>query len=356
MMEKKPQMGSLSDQWRMSAQRPVPADNVPSPLISVVIPTYNSAQYLPETIESILSQSWQDFEIIIVDDGSTDNTQGVVRAFNSNKIQYIGQENSGGPSRPRNVGIHHARGKYISLFDSDDLMSRNKLEEAVAFLERYPDLGLLFANFEVCNECGDSFPGTFLDTFQEFCDLPKKQVGKKWFIIESAVAYEHLFNENFIGTSGAVIPRSVFLSVGGFDESIAGPEDRDMWLRISRRYALGYLDVVGHRYRRRDTGIMGRGDGVLAPHRIRVMRKQLETELPPSLQRRASRNIARSLFDLGYHWQSLGDFKQARNYYWSSLKESFSVVALRGLLVSCLGRRLVAFLKECRGRRAGLSL
>jgi glycosyltransferase involved in cell wall biosynthesis len=333
----------------------VPDDKTQVPLVSVVIPTYNSAQYLPETIGSILSQSWQDFEIIIVDDGSTDNTQEVVGAFNSSKIRYIEQENSGGPSRPRNMGVHHAQGKYISFFDSDDLMSRNKLAEAVAFLERYPDLGLLFANFEVCNERGDSFPGTFLDGFQTFWDLPKKQVGEKWFIIESAVAYESLFCQNFIGTSGTVIPKAVFLSVGGFDESIAGPEDRDMWLRISRCYALGYLDVVGHRYRRRETGIMGRGEGVLAPYRIRVMRKQLETGLPPSLQRHALRNIARSLFVLGYHWQSLGEFRQARIHYWSSLKESFSLVALRGLLVSCLGKRVVAFLKECRDRWTGQS-
>ena len=352
-MDQKPHMASASNKWMASAQCPVPDDKTQGPLVSVVIPTYNSAQYLPETIESILSQSWQDFEIIIVDDGSTDNTQEVVGAFHSNKIRYIGQENSGGPSRPRNVGVNHARGKYISLFDSDDLMSRNKLAEAVAFLEQHSDLGLLFANFEVCNERGDSFPGTFLDEYQTFWDLPKKQVGEKWFVIESAVAHESLFFQNFIGTSGTVIPKAVFLSVGGFDESIAGPEDRDMWLRISRRYALGYLDVVGHRYRRRETGIMGRGGAVLAPYRIRVMRKQLETELPPSLRRHARRNIAQSMFELGYYYRSLGDFKQARAHYWSSLKESFSLVALRGLLISCLGKRLAAFLKECRDRRAG---
>jgi hypothetical protein len=318
----------------------------------VVIPAYNAAQYLPESIQSVLLQSWQDFEIIIVDDGSTDNTQEVVEAFNSIKIRYVRQENSGGPSRPRNVGIHHARGKYISLFDSDDLMSKNKLAEAVSFLERYSDLGLVFANFEVCNERGDIFPGTFLDEFQTFWNLPKKQVGEKWFIIESALAYEYLLTQNSIGTSGTVIPKAVFLSVGGFDEGTDGAEDRDMWLRISRRYALGFLDVVGHQYRRRETGMQGRGAGELNPQKIRVMRKQLETGLPPSLRRRVRRNIAHSIFDLGYHYQSLGDFKQARIHYRSSLKESLSVVALRGLLISFLGKRLVAFLKECRERRA----
>ena len=349
-------MASVSNTWGASAQRPVPDDKTQAPLVSVVIPTYNSAQYLPETIESVLSQSWQDFEIIIVDDGSTDNTQEVVGGFNSNKIRYIRQENSGGPSSPRNVGIHHARGKYISLFDSDDLMSSNKLAEAVAFLERFSDLGLLFANFEVCNERGDNFPGTFLDEYQTFWDLPKQQVDEKWFIIESAVAYESLFCQNFIGTSGTVIPKAVFLSVGGFDESIAGPEDRDMWLRISRRYALGYLDVVGHRYRLRETGIMGRGGAVLAPYRVLVMRKQLEAGLPPPLRRHAQRNIAQSMFELAYHYRSIGDFKQARAHYRSSLKESFSVAALRGLLISCLGKRLIVFLKECRERGSGLLL
>jgi glycosyltransferase involved in cell wall biosynthesis len=325
------------------------------PLVSVVIPTYNSAQYLPDTIESVLSQSWQDFEIIIVDDGSTDNTQEVVAVFNSNKIRYIRQESSGGPSKPRNVGIHHARGKYISFCDSDDLMSRDKLSEAVAFLERYSDLGLLFNNFMVFNERGDSFPGTFLDGYQTFWNLPKKRVGEKWFIIESALAYKGLFWENFIGTSGTVVPKSVFQSIGGFDESIGSGEDRDMWFRITRRYAIGYLDIVGHQYRRRETGITGRGGIAFALSPVRVMRKQLETGLPPSLQNRAHCNIARAMFELGYHWQCLGDFKQARIHYWSSLKESFSVVALKGLLVSCLGKKLVAILKECRGRGAGHS-
>ena len=336
-------------------QRPVPDDKTQVPLVSVVIPTYNSAQYLPETIESVLWQSWQDFEIIIVDDGSTDNTQEVVGAFKSNKIRYIRQENSGGPSKPRNVGIHHARGKYISLFDSDDIMSKNKLEEAVAFLERHSDLGFLFANFVVCNERGESFPGTHLDEYQTFRDLPKEQVGEKWFIIESALAYKSLFFQNYIGTSGTVVPKEVFLSVGKFDESLAGPEDRDMWLRITKRHAIGYLDIIGHQYRRRETGITGRGGGVLSPHRIRVMRKQLETGLPPSLQRHARRNIAHLMFELGYYYRSVGDFKQARSNYWSSLKESFSVGALKGLLVSYLGKRLVTFLKECRERGAGRS-
>lgn len=333
----------------IASQRLVPGSDMYLPLVSVIIPTYNSARYLQETIQSVLSQSWQNFEVIVVDDGSTDNTPEILRGIRSDKIQYFRQDNSGGPSKPRNVGIRRARGKYVAFFDSDDLMAKEKLEEAVGFLEQYPDLGLLFSNFKVCNECGESFPGTFLDGLTAFGEIQKQQVGEKRFIIESAVAYQGLFHLNFIGTSGVVAPKSVFLSVGGFDESIAGPEDRDMWLRISKQYSLGYLDIIGHQYRRRQSGIMGRGPSVLAPYSIRVWRKQIEAGLPLSLDRQARRNIAAVMFDLGYYWQSLGEFKRAREQYWNSIKESFSVLALKGLLVTCFGPRVVAFIKSIRG-------
>ena len=107
-MEQKPQMDSAPNS---SVQHSLPDEETQAPLVSVVIPTHNSAQYLPESIESVLSQSWQDFEIIIVDDGSTDNTQEVVEAFNSNKIRYFRQKNTGGPAKCGNPP--RAREVYI---------------------------------------------------------------------------------------------------------------------------------------------------------------------------------------------------------------------------------------------------
>ena len=98
-----------------------------TPLVSVVIPTYNSARYLSETLASVLSQTYTNFEIIVVDDGSMDNTREVVAGLKSPKVKYFWQSNSGGPSHPRNRGIELAQGHYIALFDSDDIMLPAKL-------------------------------------------------------------------------------------------------------------------------------------------------------------------------------------------------------------------------------------
>ncbi len=91
------------------------------PLVSVVIPTWNAAAYLPETLETIFNQTWPQIQIVVVDDGSTDSTNNVLGQYQG-RIKTINLENSGGPSRPRNKGIEHSDGEFIAIFDSDDLM------------------------------------------------------------------------------------------------------------------------------------------------------------------------------------------------------------------------------------------
>ena len=318
------------------------------PLISVVIPTYNSAHYLPATLRSVLAQSVRDLEIIVVDDGSTDDTESVIHGLKSEKILYIKQANSGGPSRPRNVGIRAARGKYISIFDSDDLMLPNKLSEAVAFLEDHPQVGLVFTNFVVCNEQGEDFAGTFLDTYAGFWNLPRRVVGTTRSIIAGQAAYENLFSENFIGTSGVVVPKRVFMSVGDFDETLAGPEDRDMWFRIAKCCDIGFLDIIGHRYRRHGGGITGRGPKNLAPQRIRVFRKQMTEGLPSTLAKRAQSSVAEEFFRIGYWHQCCGDLREARKQYLLSFAAVKSWRALRGIFISFLGGGCVGRLRELR--------
>lgn len=99
-----------------------------SPLVSVVLTTYNRADLISETIESILSQTFRNFELIVVDDGSTDNTEEVVRSYNDERVHYIKTDNWGGPAKPRNIGIKKAKGEYIAFCDDDDLWLPNKLE------------------------------------------------------------------------------------------------------------------------------------------------------------------------------------------------------------------------------------
>jgi len=111
------------------------------PKVSIIIPTYNQSQYLEEAMESVLNQTYQNIEIIIVDDGSTDNTSEVVKSFD-NKIIYIPQKNKGASSA-RNAGIKKAQGQYVAFLDSDDMWIKNKLEKQIKFIQNNPEIGLL---------------------------------------------------------------------------------------------------------------------------------------------------------------------------------------------------------------------
>ena len=315
------------------------------PLVSVVIPTYNCAQFLAETLRSILCQNFRDFEIIVVDDGSTDNSEEIVTAIKSDRIRYVKLPNSGGPSRPRNVGIQVAHGKYISLCDSDDVMLPEKLAETVAFLEHQSNLGFVFTNMALCHEDGTRLPGTFLDMHQGFWKLEKDKVGERWFRIKSQDAYDGLFYENYVGISGVVAPKQVLLAVGGFDESLSPAADWDMFFRISNKYDIGYVDMIGHLYRQRGSNLTSKGMKLTGPDLLRALRKQLEEELSERIHIQARRRIGQVLFDIGHHYQSCGDMKNARHHYQLSLRERFSWRALKGLLISFLGGRVVALLK-----------
>src|SRR3990172_2985097 len=122
----------------------MPTGNMPLPLVSVVIPTYNSAQFIGEAVRSVLEQTYSHHEVIVVDDGSTDNSEDVLRLFGE-RIQYIHQENRG-PSAARNGGIRLAKGDYICFLDADDLWLPGELEVQVSFMGCHKDVGLVLSD------------------------------------------------------------------------------------------------------------------------------------------------------------------------------------------------------------------
>jgi glycosyltransferase involved in cell wall biosynthesis len=323
------------------------------PLVTVVIPAYNSARYIGETLQSVLSQEYLRLEVIVVDDGSTDNTEDAVKKFDSSRVTYLRQPNSGGPSRPRNTGIQESRGQYIALIDSDDIMLPGKLARAVRLFMREPHLGLVFTNFVKFDDGQGRYPHAFLDTYEYFWNLPKKQIAGSHYVITADAAYDGLISENYIGTSGVVVPKEVFSEVGLFDESIAGPEDFDMWLRITSLYDIGFIDIIGHCYRVRADSITTRGDKKLIPHKLRILERQLAKNLPEPLREKIRGKISKELWALGYCHQTDEEIKLARKYYVLSLKEANYWRAWKGLLVTSLGGRMIRLMKRWRDRVTG---
>jgi glycosyltransferase involved in cell wall biosynthesis len=311
--------------------------------VSVVIPTYNCAQHLPNTIRSVLAQTYSDYEIIVVDDGSTDDTQEALRPF-SRDITYIYQNNSGGPARPRNVGIERARGMYVSFLDADDILFPEKLRHAVDFLEALPALGLVFSNFIKRSEDGRQYPEPFLAQCGRFRGVEKSNFGPNRFVIRNDLAFDTLLLENFVGTSSVVCPKSVLSKVGGFDESVTygGLEDREMWLKITRSHDIGYLDTVEHVYVDRQTSVSKRALAATLC-RLQVLERHARHAHSDAARRDVRRAIARQYGDAGYNYTLSGDMPSARRAYLKSLLKGNVWTSGKGLLrTTMLGRGLAA--------------
>ena len=310
-----------------------------NPLVSVVIPTFNSAAFLPATLDSIFGQLTPDFEIIVVDDGSTDNTASVVARY-GDRLRYVRQANSGGPARPRNVGIGLALGRYIAIFDSDDLMMPDKLQRSADFAESCSGLGLVFTNFISFGDQGE-LSGTHLEKYSNFAKVAREQAAPGRYRIKGADAHKALFFGNYIGTSSVLVPRRVFEDVGPFDESVTrgGLDDRDMWFKIAAKYDIGLCDFVGHKYRVR-TGSVSTRTLEAAAARITVIQRHLSPLAGRALIRQADTVIAESLTAMGYAQWSRQQFKLARELFVRSLRVRPSWLALLGVLSTLAGHTL----------------
>lgn len=209
--------------------------------VSVVIPAYNRARLLAETILSALEQTLADREIIVVDDGSTDDTSEVVKTF-QDRVIYIRQPNSG-PAKARNTGLRMAKGKYVAFLDSDDLWLPEKLELQYRLIEQNLNLGLIFTDV-----MWFSNGQVMLPTLREKYQLHTGQV------------FEKLLFDNWIATSSVLVRRECLDKVGGFDEDpqIMYVEDWNLWIRLAHRYQFAMVDkvLVKRRYHQNRLGLV----------------------------------------------------------------------------------------------------
>ncbi|MBI5075478.1 MAG: glycosyltransferase family 2 protein [Nitrospirae bacterium] len=198
------------------------------PRVSVIIPTYNRAPLLREAISSVLCQTYDDFELIIVDDGSTDNTHDVIDEFSSPKIRYFYHCNQG-RSRARNWALGEARGEFIAFLDSDDMFMPNKLQKQVAFFDNNSEFGMLYSSARVIDDNGNEIfnPGDWNGT-------------KPYYLAtDSGWLYPNIaFCPRTVVLPTVMVRKEVMVVVGGFDEKMHRFEDTDMWRRISKVFKI----------------------------------------------------------------------------------------------------------------------
>ena len=192
--------------------------------VSVIIPTYNNGRYVADAVESALAQTYPLLEVIVVDDGSSDDTEEVLRPYRG-RIRYVFQEN-GGPSAARNTGIHEARGDVIAFLDADDRWLPEKITKQLDKLEQDSAVGLVGCGLSLIDEKGD-----VLQTI-----LRRNYASRSAFLEDLAV-------QNIVGGGSVpLVRKECFQRVGLFDKGIIGSEDWDMWLRIAWHYKVVFVE------------------------------------------------------------------------------------------------------------------
>ncbi len=258
------------------------------PTISVVITCYNYARYLAGCLDSVLNQTFQDFEVIVVNDGSTDNTDEVISSYIKDpRIIYIKQKNAG-QANAKNTGIQNSNGEFIAFLDADDLWDATKLEKQVPLFGNIR-VGVVYSKAKYID--GD---GNLLDF----------KIEGKYLQPRNGSVTEFLIFDNFIPFSSSVIRRECIEKLGMFNESIQMGIDWDLWLRISVYYLFLFIDEPLLLYRLGHTGQMSKNLEVRRECSDEIMTKFLEQN-PGALTNKTIRDaMVYTYLNRGYYYRS----------------------------------------------------
>lgn len=317
------------------------------PKVTVIIPTFNRARYLATAIQSVLDQTFSDYELIVVDDGSTDGTEAVLAGFRDPRLRVLCQENRG-ISAAMNAGLQAAQGEYIARLDSDDVWFPNLLASETMVLDSCPDRGVVYARAQAMSANGTSR--------EHYLGLPLRYPND---------ALLSLLWGDCTCNITALARRSCFASAGLYDETFRTHEDWDMWLRIARNHHFMFLNSTLGRFREHDDGITSPSSPTFVEHiesRVKVLDKLYTSpQLPPRLSafkaiayRNVYTEIGLFLLNTGHHTRALRMFGRALvsggNPAAALARICWLTVAVRLLNRFGFGRQILQFQADVRRR------
>ena len=298
-------------------------------LVSVVIPAYNCARFIGEAIDSVLEQGHRELELLVVDDGSTDDTPEVVARYGS-RVTLIRQANAGA-AVARNTGMRAARGRYVAFLDADDVWLPGKLAAQIAHLERHHDVSLACTRWELLHP----------DASGRYVIDPAPS-DRRPCAGHTAVTYADLLLDCHVWTSTVLMRRELIDQLGGFNPALRRGQDYDYWLRASRVTPIHRLDASFARYR------MGSGHGKKFPGKnweLAVIREALAQWglTGPDGRGLGARQMRRRLWQLnlnfGYEQLKLGRSGAAQEAFLAALRQRpWHAPTLLRLLISTLSR------------------
>jgi glycosyltransferase involved in cell wall biosynthesis len=319
--------------------------------VSVIVPTYNRAGIVRAAIDSVLRQTYANVEVIVVDDGSTDDTRQVVEGYGA-PVRYLHQRN-GGVSAARNFGFAHARGEFVALLDSDDQFLPWKLDAQVRMLREHPDVGMVWTDMTAIDEHGSIVQDRYLRTYYDAHALarleevftpggplegifPDAPASAKTAPVYRGDIFSQMLLGNLVHTSTVLLRRSRLREVGGFDTSLVhSGEDYEFHLRTCSYGPVALIDAPSLLYR------IGAADQLTAPHLATYRSRNNLTTVLRWLERgrdriRLSKSLLRFRLAQAYGWVGeaeleYGDRRLARENLWKSLR--YEVIGNRAALL-----------------------
>jgi glycosyltransferase involved in cell wall biosynthesis len=310
-------------------------DDDVEPIVSVIIPTYNRIRYLREAVDSVRRQSWQRWEVIIVDDGSTDDTQAYLARLTDRRVLVERIKHCGNPGSVRNRGLAVAQGDYVAFLDSDDHWETRKLEKQLAELKMRPAFRWSYTAVTLIDAGGGE-----IDT-----SPPRYPVWRP----HSGMIVEHLLpHEAKIACPTVLVERSLLLEVGGFDESLSFCEDYDLWLRLAEASPVWALPEKLARVRWHEASTTyGRSE--VAEAFVQVYTKFLRRQKRPGLRLRRVCNRQRAFYAVSAaeHFLRRRAYRPAGRQLLRALRfrpwhRRAWIVALKGALSPLMASRVIA--------------
>jgi len=315
-----------------TASAPAPTQPTSSPRVSVVIPAYNAAATLSETLASVFAQTFTDYEVVVVDDGSTDSTREVLARYHD-RVRVLSKMNEGKPASTRNLGVRNARGDYVAFLDADDRWRPEKLELQVAVLDQNPAVGLVYTGAVVI-------------------DAEGRELKVRSCSPEARGRIDRLLSvRNVMVGSSVVARRRAIEEAGGFDENLTSIENWDLWVRIARRWSVEFVDQPLTLYRVH----AGNRSADVELRKRNIFRIIAKNHDPRDRSREARRLRRDAYFNAYYYVLGMGYFERlemapAASALWRAFCLKPQVEILRLLGLALLGRRGFMALKALRGR------
>ncbi len=320
------------------------------PAVSVIIPTYNRAELLPRALDSVVGQTYTDWEIVLIDDGSTDETSDVVRDYADRlgeRLVAVRQSNKGS-SASRNRGIEVSRGRFVAFLDSDDEFLPTKLERQLTLFDRRPELGLVYSDYAYVDLEGVRHESV-LDTNCRLARTVPHEVVEPGLCVCGPELFDFLLREYFIATIVGLVRRGVLGETIRFPVGRSYAEEWFFYLQVARSCPVGFVNeplCLHHHVK----GSLSRADSRQNTRRMYDILVDVAgafDDLTRAQRRTIRHNLADTCLQLGYDAYRDGRFKEATNCFAAALRRK-----PRGRTASALVRSVLAYGNGCSKRRS----